>query len=142
LAGLPFREEMAEFPPCSFLTPFSRLSHAFLTPLSPFISPPVFPCALSIVSVGKYPVLIPVHLQASCPAEAHQLGADPPERAAVAESRQTAGGAAHPVGTYPEGWTVSPDAAGGPLLLHPPHWYPLAHTHSPILRGLSHYARY
>ena len=33
---------MAESPPCSFPTPFSSL-----------ISPPLFPCALSIVSAGK-----------------------------------------------------------------------------------------
>jgi hypothetical protein len=69
---VPLGGYMAESPPFSFLTP----SNPSLT-LTPHFPP--YPCSpvlsLSMVSVGAYPVLIPVHTQPSCSAETHQPGA-------------------------------------------------------------------
>jgi hypothetical protein len=52
--------------------PLQLLSHFTRRRLSPVISLQLFPCALSMVSVGAYPVHILVHLQPSCSAEEHQ----------------------------------------------------------------------
>ena len=84
-----------------------------ITPLSP-LSPPVPLCSLDGVSgrISSPHPGTPETLLLS--GGASTGGCSPPGEPLW----QTAGWAAHPVGTRPEGWMVLQDVAGEPLLLH------------------------
>jgi len=107
---------VAGFPPSGgdgHPPPSLLLHHPSLTGVLP-LSPPVPLCSLDGVSgriSSPHPGTPPTLLLSG---GASTGGCSPPGEPLW----QTAGGAAHPVGTRPEGWMVLPDVAGEPLLLH------------------------